>query len=42
MAATGFSERVIPAIGKDGERLIQGVNRDKVIKLLKADGYSVK
>lgn len=27
---------------KDGEVLIQGDNRDKVIKLLEADGYSVK
>jgi len=27
---------------KDGEILIQGDNRDKVIKLLEADGYSVK
>jgi translation initiation factor 1 len=27
---------------KGGEILIQGDNRDKVIKLLEADGYSVK
>ena len=27
---------------KDGEILIQGDNRDKVVKLLLADGYSVK
>jgi len=27
---------------KHGEILIQGDNRDKVIKLLEADGYSVK
>ena len=27
---------------KNGEILIQGDNRDKVIKLLQADGYSVK
>ena len=27
---------------KNGEILIQGDNRDKVIKLLEADGYSIK
>ena len=27
---------------KDGEILIQGDNRDKIIKLLEADGYPVK
>jgi translation initiation factor 1 len=27
---------------KNGEILIQGDNRDKIIKLLEADGYSVK
>ena len=27
---------------KNGEILIQGDNRDKVVKLLEADGYSVK
>jgi|TARA_B110000495_G_C22724591_1_gene425463 translation initiation factor 1 len=27
---------------KDGEILIQGDNRDKVVKLLEADGYTVK
>lgn len=27
---------------KDGEILIQGDNRDKVVKLLEADGYKIK